>query len=827
MAEQESKRDVKITGDGNIAGDDSLSQVAKIDAEKVSDVTQIHIAGDYSITLPKQSWWITKIQQGLRLGVEYWQPLLTLLLVDGALFTLYIAFRYRYLIKPSFALIIIALATIAVFGWFSILQEHKRDLWIWGLTLGFTALLVGSLIWRVDKVFRPERFSSEDFGIGVAPFGEGAKFRQTSMAENVTDQVIRRLQETIRGDQSWSRVVVKPVGLVSGSDEAREQGRRFNADLVIWGQVVSLEKDAVSIHFEVIETPDRVSSPVFPVTLPAISHFTQDSDIVLAEPEDIEDFVSRQSKIITGFSLGLAAYFNRDYGTAIEQLRKVTENTNLDNREKCAAGNDHLSLVYFYLGRSLQRIGELETGEYWLNQAACCSPDDPAIPLSIAYGHNSLGRKESANRLANQAVDMAVKWLRTRPDDVVVRYTKGSAYLLLERPVLAAEEFEIILDQRPDFYIAYLSAGRAYLRADKIEEAIQHIETAIRRSEQLGSDSSWGYLILADAYNAAGSYSKAQKFYLHAVELAPDADLMHYRLGLFYETQGEVELAEDEYEHLLQVTHDKAWGHAVLASFLRRQSRLKEAIQEYRATYRERPADTLSHIYLAELYAETGQREKALQTYQEALERTPDLEYGHVSFGNALFGWGDYSAAIEHFKSALELVPSDGVARFNLARTYEANGQRAEAISEYRAILSDAQAYSNRIRQMARHRIKELNSQVSGGPSIPSTFSPELSGSRSSPSMTPQPVLLPAPTPTCSPVPRTSTPAPTLTPSPTLPPPPTPEYTATPGPLMPPLTPEYTATPGGDGDPGPSDDPEPPPLALMKLTCILKQEKRR
>ena len=52
--------------------------------------------------------------------------------------------------------------------------------------------------------------------------------------------------------------------------------------------------------------------------------------------------------------------------------------------------------------------------------------------------------------------------------------------------------------------------------------------------------------------------------------------------------------------------------------------------------------------------------------------------------GGALFAASDFSGALSYYQDALTACPNNARANLNLARTYEAVGDRAEAVAHYR-----------------------------------------------------------------------------------------------------------------------------------------------
>ena len=88
---------------------------------------------------------------------------------------------------------------------------------------------------------------------------------------------------------------------------------------------------------------------------------------------------------------------------------------------------------------------------------------------------------------------------------------------------------------------------------------------------------------------------------------------------------------------------------------------------------------------------------------QQAPSYTPGLPSGpggcdRATAQNAMrrggedYAAGSYEKALMYYKDALTACPNDPKAEINVARAYEAMGNRAEAIEHYRAASSDASA---------------------------------------------------------------------------------------------------------------------------------------
>jgi|GEM_PF-1206988 len=779
------------------------------------------------------------------LARRYGPPVAAALALDALLLLAFLLLRDRLLLAPALLPPLLVAGAAAAAGLALLLTRRRRPPALLAGTLLAGLLLAGLLGWQAWRALAPQRFAQQQFGIAVARFGQGEGFSGTRLSREVTDQVVRSIELALR-ERGGADIAVMPAGLVTSSEEAREQGQRLGADLLIWGQVVMLGEGQVTINFEILDVADRSLSPRFPVVLPASSSLPFAYVDTALEAGQIRDLVPQQVNVISAFSLGLAAFYNRDYMTAAREMERADATLGALAVDSAEARR-RAGLVKFYLGRALQRVGRLDEGDAQLREAERLLPQDPAVPLSLAYSQRSRGNQPEMERLARAAIAAADAWLADDPANRSVAYNRALAYVLIDQPLRAAADLDAMAAADPAFYAAGVSAGQAYLAAEDYESAADRLGAVVARAEADGEDSSWALLFLGEVAEARGDLEEAQRLTSRAAELAPDVDWMHYRLGQLAAARGDTTTAGAAYERMLTTSFDRAWAHSVRAAFRRSVGDVAGAIADYREARRLRPADTLAQIYLAELLHATGQSRLALQTFAEALGQQPGMLYGRISYGITLFDVGEYGAAAEQFEAALGLAPTSEPARYNLARTYEAAGRSDAARLIYASIVGAPETYSEQIRRSAAERLALLELQPQGAgdsaptptvaatpqpplaatPTATSTLFPTATRAPASPpsTFTPAVPLVTTPTDTSlliSPVPPTTTLSPPAsafetvtaalpqadTPTRTLPPatigPPRPTDAPT---LLPADTPISTLPPATIGPPRPTDAP--------------------
>ncbi len=646
--------------------------------------------------------------------------------LEATLAGVYLQFRNLYLIPLWRWGLAVLLLIAAAWGWYTWgwLGRTKPKL---VLTLLVTSSLGGMVGWQAWQIVFPDRFDPQVFGIAIAELGEGPDFQLTEKAREISGQVYEHLCEAIKRELAGGanedpckatdksseprRVELMRIGVIPDSQTARAYGERIRADVVIWGQLLTSKEGGVTVRFQVIETPDRAVNPEFPLVLPVV---TTSTDILASElnlendPVKLKEVVAQQSTIISSFTLGLIAYLDRDFPQAVIQFESAAQAMGTPSLEISPEGG---SLLYFYLGRANNAMGRFVEGQDWLRRAQDANPQEPAVPLSLALGHGSLGEDEERDADLRLALDLVNTWLEIHPNDNAATYDRGIIYQIRDQYQYAVLDYESVTERDPDYYIAYISLGQVASDLGAFEQAEDSLRTAIALAERTGTNSSWAHLNLALVYAEANEPELAKAEYLEAIALAPDADWMHFYYARFLESRQEMDAALLAYRELTDVTRDKwnsGWAYGSLAGFLKRRGLLEEALENYQRAVRAQPEDGLLHTYLADTYFRLNDVDNALREFEEGIRLAGSNYYVYASYGVALFELGNYKRAAQMFERSLELRPIDSEVLLNLGQTYEELGQSEKAKEIYVRILRLSDQFPEERVRAARDRLQAL-----------------------------------------------------------------------------------------------------------------------
>jgi len=94
-----------------------------------------------------------------------------------------------------------------------------------------------------------------------------------------------------------------------------------------------------------------------------------------------------------------------------------------------------------------------------------------------------------------------------------------------------------------------LQLGLEYLKAGKINEAIEHLERATARFPE----DYQGFNYLGVAYAREGLYNRAVGAFQAALRIRPNIPSIHYNLGVAYQADGLPEMAREAFQKALRL----------------------------------------------------------------------------------------------------------------------------------------------------------------------------------------------------------------------------------------------------------------------------------
>lgn len=158
--------------------------------------------------------------------------------------------------------------------------------------------------------------------------------------------------------------------------------------------------------------------------------------------------------------------------------------------------------------------------------------------------------------------------------------------------------------------------------------------------------------ISGEVLETRGRYAEAAAEFRKAVEKAPQAVGLHYRLG----------------RSLLMTSHTPEV--------------LESALAEFQAELKLNPFDAVAHYQVAQIYGSQGRKAEAAEGYQKASALDAKFVEPLVALGKLRVEERKFDEAIGLLRRAVEIAPSSESAHYNLMLAYRNAGRMDDARRE-------------------------------------------------------------------------------------------------------------------------------------------------
>jgi Ca-activated chloride channel family protein len=130
--------------------------------------------------------------------------------------------------------------------------------------------------------------------------------------------------------------------------------------------------------------------------------------------------------------------------------------------------------------------------------------------------------------------------------DAAIYYDQGIAFLKADKIDEALKAFKEAIKLKPDYAEAYIGLGDAYSQRNDLSNGVEAYKQAVRYQP----DSAVAHSKLAKAYSGTGDLKEAGASYIQAIRLNPKSPDLHYQLGTIYTYQKKEKEALAEYQIL-------------------------------------------------------------------------------------------------------------------------------------------------------------------------------------------------------------------------------------------------------------------------------------
>jgi len=247
-------------------------------------------------------------------------------------------------------------------------------------------------------------------------------------------------------------------------------------------------------------------------------------------------------------------------------------------------------------------------------------------------------------------------------------------------------------------YLLHIRIGECYRNLNQPHQAKLAFEAAYRVNAE-------GPAVLARLGETAleeKRFDDAIKYLVSALKKQPDANKLHYPLGMAYRGRGDMEQARyhlskygmvgvqppDPLKTQLEKLVTGYWTHILSGKLAFSAGRFTEAVEAFQKAIKADPEKAGARVNLGAALGQLKKYKEAITQFQAAVQLAPDNVAAHFNLGTLHSNSGNYREAIKHFQVVVEKNPKDSQAHLALANALRNDRQFKKAIEHYKAALS-------------------------------------------------------------------------------------------------------------------------------------------
>ena len=317
-----------------------------------------------------------------------------------------------------------------------------------------------------------------------------------------------------------------------GSEHARQLGRKFKADLVIWAWYRPTEDPNIKIHIENL-------SPEEFVELQESETYNPQATLAELESFEVQRKLGSETSTLVSFLTGVLRLKLGDYNTAIERFESVLTENDIST---FVSRYD----LFFNLASSYFHLDKYEQASENYGKAIENKPQDAKAYNNRAVTYGALQEYERAI----QDLDVAIQ---LEPNNETLYVNLGNAKGELGQHSEAIKDYSKALEINPQFEPAYFNRGNQYRRTKQYTLAIQDYDKAIQINPEFES----AYINRGNCYYDLGDFLHAIEDYDKAIDLDPKDAAAYKNRGLAYGLIGKMKEAQADFKKYEELTGEK------------------------------------------------------------------------------------------------------------------------------------------------------------------------------------------------------------------------------------------------------------------------------
>lgn len=334
-----------------------------------------------------------------------------------------------------------------------------------------------------------------------------------------------------------------------------------------------------------------------------------------------------------------------------------------------------------FIAEALLKTGD-KTGAEKVVDSALANNADDAVALALK-GQLLLESKDPAR--TKTALEDLTKAVAAQPENVVIRYDLGRAYLASGNMDKAINEFRQAVERNANYVPAQMALAKLYYLRREYANAISSADRVLAATPARPSPDA--ILVKALSQVAVGDVDKAQTLLSEGVKMYPDIAELHFELGRIYLGKRQLPFAEASFRKAVETKPTDFKGLTGLAEIYAQQGKIDYAIQYLKDHLKTVESPVLLRNAIGNLYVRKGDLDAALSNYLELAKTVTDSSDLNMRIGEVYRRKGDLASAVTYMQRSSELDPNNMAPLMQTATILDQMGRTREATAAYQKAL--------------------------------------------------------------------------------------------------------------------------------------------
>jgi hypothetical protein len=342
-----------------------------------------------------------------------------------------------------------------------------------------SVIVVGAITFEIVTRSRPDLLvaPTTKFGIAIAEFGQGSKFRSSDTGQEICEVLHHELERRLKAANAAEGITLQRAGIIRSSKQAERFGQK-GYRIVVWGWW---------LH----ESSGRVVIPTFTVShLKEAVGFTTygvlDAPFAALETVELGQHLGTRMEFLMTFLLGLNHLDRGDYSKAIDgfsiaisDVEEIALELEPESKEATTLQKSQ-AFLHYYRGRAHFALGELELAQKDFQRALTLSPKlvSPYIGLGNIFFRR--GDMTSAEKKYEKAAELDPQSIGAHHGIGNVNFVKGDFFQGIQSYKKAIEYGE---KAKQNIAPTHYTLGLTYEELGDPDKAVDELAQAAQSSE--------------------------------------------------------------------------------------------------------------------------------------------------------------------------------------------------------------------------------------------------------------------------------------------------------------------------------------------------------